>query len=160
VSFLSFGMFCTAIAAFCISPGSATALELPSGLVFGASFSEVQVTARSQGWDLQQTTHIPHAWSDESRGLTFYFCDQTLATVDQSLRGDLPTFVETVEELGPKWGDPQTEVFTLVPGSRLEAHVVQSHFELGQGRSVTVQIYTKDNVDTVWMRKTDSSVCE
>ncbi|MEM9360326.1 MAG: hypothetical protein AAGB04_29450 [Pseudomonadota bacterium] len=160
MSFSKIVLFCTSVACGSISPTTASAFDLPDGISFGADFSDVQVVAQSRGWDLQQTSFNSNAWSIDEQGITFYFCDQMLTAVDKYLDGNLRTFVETVSSLRLKWGDPQTETFVLVPGSQLEAYGVQSVFEDGQGLSLTIQIYTRNNTETVWVRKSDGSVCE
>jgi len=160
MSFSRVVLFCTSVACGSISSSFASAFDLPDGISFGATFSDVEVIAQSRGWELEQTSFSSNAWSIDEQRATFYFCDQKLTIVDKYLDGNLRTFVETVWGLRLKWGDPQTETFVLVPGSQLEAYGVQSVFESGQGLSLTIQIYMRNNTETVWARKSDDSVCE
>ncbi len=143
-----------------LSPAFSGALDLPGGLSFGTTLAEVRMAAQSNGWDLEQTSFSTDAWSIDALGLTLYFCDQSLTSVDQNRDGDLHAFVETVSELGLKYGEPSTEVFILSPHSKFERHGVQSVFEADQGVRISVQIYTKDNASTLWTRTSDSAVCE
>lgn len=160
MSFSKAVSLCTFVIVGGFSPAFSKEFDLPGGLLFGATFSEVQVMAQSQGWDLEQATFSSDAWSVGTMGLTFYFCDQSLTSFDQSLDGDSRTFVETVLELRTKYGEPDTDVFILSPRSRFEKHGVQTAFETDKGVRLSVQISTKDNVQTVWTRASDSSVCE
>jgi hypothetical protein len=152
--------FCTVFLVASISPTPSKALDLPSGLFFGANLSEVQSTAQSQGWELDQSTFSFNAWSVDTEGLTFNFCDQMLTSVDQILDGGLRAFIETVGIFTLKYGEPDTDAFILSPRSRLETHGMESIFEPGQGMTISVQINSNDNKETVWTRKSDSSVCE
>ncbi|MCT4559365.1 MAG: hypothetical protein N4A61_15050 [Pelagimonas sp.] len=144
----------------CISAGSASGFELPDGVSIGATFDDIQVIARSRNWELRQTSFNSNAWSIPEQKVTLYFCDQMLATVDKELNGNLRTFVETVWNLQLKWGEPHTETFVLVPGSQWETYGVQSTFKSAQGLSLTLQIYTRNDNETLWGRMADGSVCE
>jgi len=160
MAFSNMSSFWISIAVAGISPSLVAALDLPGGVSFGATIPEVLEIAHSHGWDLKQTTFNSNTWSDDANGLTFYFCDQHLTSVDTYLDGNLRTYVETVWTQSHKWGEPKTEAYVISPGSELESYGVNSVFDLGQGKTLNVQIYTNDRGETVWTRKSDSSICE
>ena len=143
-----------------VLPAHSDGLELPGEVTFGTALSDLQTTAETQGWGLRQTTFSSNAWSSDTEGVTFYFCDQVLSSVDQYLDGGLRTFVETVWKLELEYGKAATKIFVLAPRSDLEMHGVGSVFEPSPGKSISVQLQTKNDTETVWTRKSDSNVCK
>ena len=154
---LILGIFLSSVLAL---PAPADGLELPSGVTFGMSFSDLQTTAEEQDWDLRQTTFNTNAWSSDAEDLTFYFCNQVLSSIDQYLNGGLRGFVETVWQLELKYGKASTETFVIAPRSDFETHGVQSVFELSQGTRISVLIQTRNDEVVVWSRKSNGEVCE
>lgn len=142
------------------SSTSSETFDLPGGLLFGSTLSEVQLIAQAKGWDVEKSTAVPYGWTNKATGLTLYFCDQAINSVDQSLDGKLGSFVETVWKLELKYGEPDTSVFILSPSSSFESRGIQSVFNTAQGVKISVQVYTKDDKATLWKRTSDGSVCE
>ncbi|MCR9089593.1 MAG: hypothetical protein NXH97_22980 [Rhodobacteraceae bacterium] len=138
----------------------ALAFDLPGGLEFGQSFPDVEAIARDNQWSLRQSEVVSYGWVVENMGITLYFCDEFLTSKDQSTDGTLSSFVETVVSYRFRYGEPDTDVFTLSPRSQYQRHSVQSVFETNNGLRISVQLNAHGDRQTLFTRISDHSVCE
>lgn len=148
--------YCTCFIVGGFSPAFSETIDLPDGLLFGATFSDVQVIAQSQGWELVQTTFNSNGWSVDTMGLTLYFCNHNLATVDEYLAGGFKEFIDTVWALTKEYGSPETNV-THIP---LLGRAISSTFKTDGSLDITVQIVEGESEMKLWTRTTDTSICD
>ena len=144
MNFLSVVLFGIPFLAVSMFAKPAFGLDLPGGLFFGQSFKDVETTARDNAWKMQKSEVLPYAWNVEDAGLTLYFCEETLTSVDQVLDGSLVDFVETVFHLKRRFETPDTSVAIVSPRSRFETHSVQSVFETERALRISVQLFSRD----------------
>lgn len=141
-----------------ISAAQCQATELPDGLAFGRHFSEVEAVVVTNGWELQKS--IVSGWNVPAANITLYFCNEHLASIDQREKGSLHLFVETVQALRLKHGKPETDVFVMAARDPLETHGIQSVFKSDDGLRISVQIYTRQDGQTLFTRTSKTAVCE